>query len=106
MNQFDIFITAISWGNGSKSRPVLVILLNDASVLVYSITTQYDNKSEVIRARYFKMNDWAQAGLTKQSYIDTGTLIKLPLSVIKNKNPIGRLTIAEKQGLLEFLLKR
>jgi len=37
------------------------------------------------------------------SYIDTGTLIKLPLSAITNKNPIGRLTEAEKKKLLEFL---
>jgi len=46
-----------------------------------------------------------QAGLTKQSYIDTGTLLKLPLSAIANKKPIGRLMDIEKQKLLEFLNK-
>jgi len=51
------------------------------------------------------VNDWIQEGLIKQSYIDTGTLIKLPLPVIKNKKPIGRLTITEKKRLLEFLTK-
>ena len=106
MSQFDIFITFVSWGSGGKSRPVLVLLLNGNSVTVYPITTQYENKSETIRANYYKMNDWAESGLSKQSYIDTGTLIKLPLSVTKNKNPVGRLTIAEKQSLLEFLQKR
>ena len=105
MNQFEIFITCISWGSGSKKRPVLVLLLNDDSIFVYPITTQYDNKSKLIRAKYFKINDWTQAGLVRQSYIDTGTLIKLPLSVIDNNKPIGRLTITDKQRLLEFLSK-
>ena len=104
-DQFDIFIVNISCGSGSKNRPVLVLALNDISVLVYPITTQYDNKSELIKVRYFKMNDWIQEGLAKQSYIDTGTLIKLPLSVIGNKSPIGRLTTEDKQKLLEFLNK-
>jgi len=103
MNQFEIYITCISWENGSKSRPVLVLMLGNDSVSVFPITTQYEKKSEAIRARYFKMNDWIQSGLAKQSYIDTGTLIKLPLSAIEKKKPIGRLTTTEKQRLLEFL---
>ncbi|MCL2763312.1 MAG: hypothetical protein FWD36_08940 [Treponema sp.] len=105
MKQFEIFITSISWKSGSKSRPVLVLMFNDDSVSVFPITTQYDNKSKTIQARYFKMNDWMLSGLAKQSYIDTGTLIKLPLSAIKKKKLIGRLTITEKQRLLEFLSK-
>lgn len=103
MNQFEIYITCIAWSTGSKSRPVLVILLNNKNILVYPITSQYENKSVAIRAKYFKINDWVQAGLDKQSYIDTGTLIELPLAVIKNKKPIGKLSLADKQGLLEFL---
>jgi len=54
-------------------------------------------------AQFFKIDDWAQAGLDRQSYVDTGTLITLSLSAFKNKNPIGRLTEADKQKLLEFL---
>lgn len=38
-----------------------------------------------------------------ESHIDTGTLIKLPLSALKNKKPIGQLTLEDKQRLLEFL---
>ena len=105
MRPFEIFITCISWGSGSKKRPVLVLLINDNSILVYPITTQYENKSKTIQAQYFKINEWAQAGLARQSYIDTGTLIKLPLSVIRSKKPIGQLTLADKQKLLEFLSK-
>ena len=105
MSPFELFITCISWGTGSKNRPVLVLTLNNESITVYPITTQYDNKSDVIKASYFKITDWIQAGLAKQSYIDTGTLIKLPLSVIDNKKIIGQLTKSDKQRLLDFLNK-
>ena len=105
MDPFEIFIAFISWGSGGKNRPILVILINDDSLLAYPITTQYENKSEAIQAQYYKMTDWLQAGLNKQSYIDTGTLIKLPLSSIVNKKPIGRLSEADKQNLFEFLNK-
>jgi hypothetical protein len=103
MRPFEIFITCISWKNGEKNRPVLVLLLGDEVVSVYPITTQYENKSEAIRIKYFKINDWSQAGLDKQSYIDTGILLNLPISVIKNKKPIGKLTIEDKNRLLAFL---
>ena len=103
MTPFEIFITYISWGRDGKNRPVLVLLPASDSVFIYPITTQYENKSEAIKKRYFKMNDWNQAGLARQSYIDTGTLIKIPLSALVNKKPIGRLSIADKQKLLEFL---
>ena len=102
INPFEIYIINISWGIDGKNRPVLVILLSDENVFIHPITTQYENKSETVRRHYFKMNDWSQAGLAKQSYIDTGTLIKLPLSVIDKRQPIGRLTFSEKQRLLEF----
>jgi hypothetical protein len=103
MEPFEIFITSISWGSGGKNRPVLALMLSGESILVYPITTQYENKSAAIRARYFKIYDWSLAGLDRQSYIDIGTLLKLPLSVIDCKKSIGKLTIADKKRLLNFL---
>jgi len=105
MNPFEIFITSISWGTGSKYRPILVLQINPNNVFIYPITTQYNNKSSTVKIQYYKIIEWSQAGLDKQSYIDTGTLIKLPLSVISNKKPIGSLSITDKQKLLEFLSK-
>ena len=67
MNLFDIFITCISWGSGCKSRPVLVVQKNGNTISVYPITTQYENKSKTIQAQYFRIHDWDQAGLDKQS---------------------------------------
>ena len=90
-------------GNNGKSRPVLAFIIDSNTVDVYQITTQYANKSEIVRAQYFKIDDWVQSGLDRQSYVDTGTLITLSLSTFKNKKPIGILTESDKQKLLEFL---
>jgi hypothetical protein len=109
MEPFELFIAYISWGssasqsNSGKSRPVLVFQISEDTISIYPITTQYENKSKTIQAQYFKINDWSQAGLDKQSYIDTGILYDLPISVFENKKPIGKLTNADKQSLLAFL---
>lgn len=102
---FDIFIFRISWGDGDKKRPVLVYALNNKIVKIYPITTQYENKSEAVKAKYFKINDWLQAGLNKQSYVDTGTRLKQPLLMFNNTTPIGALTESDKQRLIEFIKK-
>ena len=39
-------------------RPVLIIEHQEPLVSVFNITTQYESKSETIRAKYFKINDW------------------------------------------------
>ena len=103
MKSFDIFITHVSWGSGGKPRPVLVLLISNDIISVYPITTRYANKSETIKARYFKIIDWSQAGLDNQSYIDTGILLNLPISVIDNKMAIGQLSVEDKKRLLAFL---
>jgi len=103
MKPLDIFITYMSWGDGGKNRPVLVFMLDSDTVDVYQITTKYEDKSEAIRAQYFKINDWAQAGLNAQSYVDTGTLITLTMATFKDKAPIGELSAEDKRRLLEFL---
>jgi len=103
MKQFDIFVSYISWGADGKKRPVLVYALNNEFVRVYPITTQYENKSQAIKAKYFKINDWAQAGLVSQSYVDTGTRFNQALSIFENDTPVGSLSNADKQRLIEFL---
>jgi hypothetical protein len=106
MKPFDIFIIYISWGTDGKSRPVLAFLLNESRISVFQITSQYKSKSNALKARHFKIDDWSQAGLDKQSYVDTGTLISLPMSLIKKKESIGELSEKDKQRLLEFLTKQ
>jgi hypothetical protein len=105
MEPFELYVAFISWGNDGKNRPVLILLVSDELISVYPVTTQYENKSETVRAKYFKINDWSKAGLDKQSYIDTGILLNLPKSVFDKRKPIGKLTDADKKKLLEFLSK-
>ncbi|MDR2947083.1 MAG: MazF family toxin-antitoxin system [Candidatus Adiutrix sp.] len=99
----DIFITYVSWGSGGKSRPVLVLGRREAVVFIFCITTQYKAKSPSVRARYFKIADWRQAGLAKQSYVDTNTVLDLPIAALDSKSPIGKLTESDIHKLLEFL---
>jgi hypothetical protein len=68
MNPLDIFIAYVSWGNAGKSRPVLVFREDGNRVDVFAITTQYKGKSKTIQAKYFKIDDWQQAGLDKQRF--------------------------------------
>jgi len=103
MDTYEIYIAYVSWAGGGKRRPVLVLEENVGSVTVFDITTQYQNKSESIRAKYFPINDWKQAGLDMQSYIDTNSTITVSLSVVDSKNPIGKLSAADEERLIEFI---
>ena len=103
MNIFDIFIAYVSWGESGKLRPVLVLEKCGNIVNIFFITTQYENKSETIRAKYFKINDWQQAGLDKQSYVDTNDVRILPFEALEGKSEIGKLTDNDVQRLIEFL---
>ena len=103
MKIFDIYIAYVSWGAGGKRRPVLVLEESTDSVMVFSITAHYENKSEAIRAKYFIINDWKQAGLDRQSYVDTNRTITLPATAVDSKNPVGRLTATDELRLIEFI---
>jgi len=103
MQPFEIFIAHISWATGGKSRPVLVMEHDGNNLKVFSVTSQYQNKSANMQAKYLEIKDWQLSGLDKQSYIDTNKKIELPDSVISAKTPVGNLTETDKQRLLEFL---
>jgi hypothetical protein len=102
MNIFDVFIAYVSWGSGGKRRPVLILEANSDNVTAFNITTKYDSKGEEIRAKFFVVNDWQQAGLDKKSYIDTNNTITLPLTAV-DREKIGRLSAADEVRLIEFM---
>ena len=103
MNIFDIYIAYVSWGDGGKKRPVLILVQMAGSVIVFNITTRYEGKNENVRRKYFRISEWQQAGLDKQSYIDTNSTITLPISAVDVQNPIGMLTEADVLRFIEFL---
>lgn len=103
MDSFDISIAYISWENGGKRRPVLIISSSTEYTQVFSITSKYSQKSYAIKSRYYKINDWEQAGLATASYIDTMTSIEIPSGRLSP--PIGRLSDRDKLCLMQFLNK-
>jgi hypothetical protein len=103
VNHFDVFIVYVPWENGGKLRPVLVFKQQETIAFVFNITTRYKKKSESIRRKYFRINDWQQAGLDKLSYVDINTIHDLPLSALKDKSKIGRLTESDKLRFIEFI---
>ena len=105
MEAFDIFIAYIEWADNGKTRPVLILEQQKDVIFVFNVTTQYGNKNEAIRSKYFKINDWRKAGLRKQSYVDTNNVRNLPPIALIGKPPIGKLSEADMQRLIEFLSK-
>ena len=103
MVQFDIYIAFVSWDGNGKMRPVLIIDQQDAVVYVFNITTQYEGKSDAIRAGYFIINDWKATGLDRKSYVDTNTVRNIPTAVFAGKKEIGRLSAADENRLIEFI---
>ena len=105
MNPYDIYIAYISWGSDGKHRPVLILSSNQKEVAVFQITSQYDNKSVAIQSQYIVIDDWAQAGLTKKSYIDIGRIIDLPKASLQPAF-IGKLSKNDLRKLLSAMNKQ
>ena len=109
MNIFDICIAYVSWGGvvnevgSDRKRLVLTLEQTAGGVMVFNITTRFEGKSEIIRGKYYKINDWQQAGLSQPSYIDTNKTITLPLSSLDVNHPVGTLTESDAQKFIEFL---
>ncbi|GHU51740.1 MazF family toxin-antitoxin system [Clostridia bacterium] len=103
MNIFDIYLAYMSFDEdkGGKERPVLVVDIDDGLAVVYNVTSQYGGKSEYIRSKYYPLKDWKQAGLLKQSYVDTVKARYIEQSVCTKS--IGTLTETDKTGLIAFL---
>ncbi|MCL1820933.1 MAG: hypothetical protein FWG36_09815 [Oscillospiraceae bacterium] len=102
MNPYDLHIAFVKWGSDGKSRPVVVLSLTSEIVTVLSITSQYESKSETIRAKYLPIMDWQQAGLHKQSYIDIASRNVLPITLLHSPR-IGKLSQRDILSLIEAL---
>lgn len=108
MEPMDIYIANVPFdeNNRSKVRPALVIEISQDSVMVFKITSQFKNKSIKIKNLYYPIEEWNQAGLKKQSYVDIHKLYKLPQKWIFRQQPIGKLTDNDKLGLFNFIKRK
>jgi hypothetical protein len=102
MLPYDVHIAYVSWGDGGKLRPVVILYTEINSATVLSVTTQFEGKSDAIRSKYLEIRDWQKAGLERKSYIDANRAYKLSLSTIK-RSPIGTLTERDREALIEIL---
>ena len=97
-----IYIAYVSWNQGGKRRPVLIIEDGEKSVTVFKITSKYANKSLKIKKKYYPIKNWEISGLKKASYIDTIRRVNLLKEDVDFKY-IGELTLEDKKGLTLFL---
>lgn len=98
----DVYTAYISWEDGGKCRPVLIVNVTNTEVRVFKITTKYENKSQSIKNKYYKIQDLSSAGLLKQSYIDTIKTYSLNPEKIKFKK-IGKLSTEDILELAKFI---
>ncbi|MGU9984040.1 type II toxin-antitoxin system PemK/MazF family toxin [Limosilactobacillus fermentum] len=105
MEPMDIYIADVPFddGRGSKIRPALVIEFGRDRVVVLKVTSQYQRKSAQIKRLYYPIREWQEAGLKKQSYVDTHKFYRLSKKWVFNHRPIGKLTATDRFGLFAFM---
>lgn len=73
-------------------------------ILMDSITSQYQHKSDFIKLQYYPIKDWLQAGLTKPSFIDIKSTHQYNmLEIMQNATYTGQLTMRDIEDLAEFI---
>lgn len=107
MEPMDIYIANVPFdeGTGSKVRPALVIEVGKERVMVFKVTSQYQNKATQIKKLYYPIKEWQQAGLKKQSYVDIHKLYDLSKKWVFSQQPIGKLTNLDRLALFNFIKK-
>lgn len=94
-------------GINGKQRPVLIARLKPDSIGVgFAITSQYDDHIQTKRQNYYKLIDWKQEGLVKQSYIDFGSGQAVDLTLpheyyghLSNRDILGLINAMEEQAM-------
>lgn len=105
--QFDVVITYIEFtdGNGGKKRPAVVTSVNGEELTLRKITSQYHNKSEHIKKKYYEIKDWAYSKLKKPSWVDVNPPMIFDTNSFKIE-VIGEFSARDIIGLQNFLEER
>ena len=77
MEPYDLFVAYVGWGDGGKSRPVLILRTEGEYIRVYPLTTKYKNKSDCIKRASFEIVNWQASNLSRPSYVDTGKVYRM-----------------------------
>ena len=108
LHLMDIAIADVQYqdNTGHKVRPAVILRVSAQSAVIFRITSQYMTKSQTIRAAYYPIQQWAEAGLAKASYIDTLRTYTVPIQLILHHRPIGKLSTLDQIGLRDFIKRR
>lgn len=104
MNTNDVGFAFVSFkdNQGGKKRPIFIINVTEEEVFFYSITSQYESKSAHIQKQYYEIAEWKEAGLTKPSWIDIGSLRAVERSIL-SFDFVGELSTPDIIKLAEFI---
>ncbi|WP_125588252.1 type II toxin-antitoxin system PemK/MazF family toxin [Companilactobacillus jidongensis] len=107
LRPMDLYIANVPFDEVSKSklRPALVVDVSENYVLVFKITSKYENKSTNIKKTYYPIQYWEEAGLMKKSYVDIHKNYKIIRSAVFSRPPIGRLKTTDINDLYLFVQK-
>ena len=89
--------------NQIKYRPALVVSVGEEDVTVFKVISKYQTKSKQIKKYYYSIQEWSQAGLNRQSYVDTHRTFTLPQRIVFKRPPLGKLTLDDTVNLFEFI---
>lgn len=89
---------------GAENHYAVVVDNSELIVLTFNLlTSKYQEKSEKIKLQYYPIQDWKKAGLKRRTYVDILALVQYDIAQLKKHGRhIGKLTIADIQGLVEF----
>lgn len=106
-NEVVTMYVAFADNKGGKRRPILVVADKENTLEFYGITSQYENKSEAIKALYSPISEWKEIGLKKQSWIDVGTLRAINKGNKKLRfKSVGVLSSTDRKTLIKYLEKK
>lgn len=101
---YRIFVAFVDTQQGKERYTVEVGQIKLGLIVLDSITSKYENKSDFIKRQYYPIKDWQQAGLQKPSYIDIKSSHTYEISeVIKHGRFTGQLTLRDVQDLAKFI---
>lgn len=104
----DIYRIFVKFGSdtleGKERYTVEIGKTNLTVVLLDSITSQYENKSDFIKLQYYPIRDWRQAGLKKSSYIDIRSTMSFDFrEILSSGKYVGKLSDTDVVELAKFI---
>lgn len=102
---FQIYLADVPYDEkpGSKYRPALVMIPHVGQTRIYKVTTRYEEKSDTIQDIYYKIKNWRQAGLDRQSYVDVHKTYEVPTWKLTETRLKGTLTDEDAVRLLNHI---